>query len=77
MRMSKLYLHTLRETPSEAELPSHKLLLRSGMIKQLVSGVYSYLPTGYKVIKKIENIVREEMDNIYSQEVLMPVIQPA
>ena len=77
MRMSKLYLHTLRETPSEAELPSHKLLLRAGLIKQLVSGVYSYLPTGYKVIKKIENIVREEMDNIYSQEVLMPALQPA
>lgn len=77
MRMSRLYLHTLRETPSEAELPSHQLLLRAGLIKQLVSGVYSYLPTGYKVIKKIENIVREEMDNIYSQEVLMPVIQPA
>ncbi len=77
MRMSRLYLHTLRETPSEAELPSHKLLLRAGMIKQLVSGVYSYLPIGYKVIKKIENIVREEMDNIYSQEVLMPAIQPA
>lgn len=77
MRMSRLYLHTLRETPSEAELPSHQLLLRAGLIKQLVSGVYSYLPTGYKVIKKIENIVRQEMDNIYSQEVLTPTIQPA
>lgn len=77
MRMSKLYLHTLREVPAEAELPSHQLLLRAGMIKQLASGVYNYLPTGYKVIKKIENIVREEMDNIDSQEVLMPAIQPA
>ena len=77
MRMSKLYLHTLREVPSEAELPSHQLLLRAGMIKQLASGVYNYLPTGYKVIKKIENIVREEMDSIDSQEVLMPAIQPS
>ncbi len=77
MRMSKLYLHTLRETPAEAELPSHKLLLRAGMIKQLVSGVYSYLPVGYKTIRKIENIVREEMNNIYSQELLMSAIQPA
>ena len=77
MRMSKLYLQTLREVPAEAELPSHKLLLRSGMIKRLVSGVYTYLPLGYKVIKKIENIVREEMDAIDSQEVHMSAIQPA
>ena len=77
MRMSKLYLHTLRETPAEAELPSHKLLVRAGMIKQLVSGVYSYLPVGYKVIRKIENIVREEMNSIGSQELLMSAIQPA
>lgn len=77
MKMSKLYLHTLRETPAEAELPSHKLLLRAGMIKRLVSGVYSYLPVGYKVIKKIEDIVREEMDDIDSNELLMSAIQPA
>ncbi len=62
MRMSKLYLQTLRETPSETELPSHKLLLRAGMIKQLVSGVYTFLPTGYRTIRKIENIVRKEMN---------------
>lgn len=75
--MSKIYMPTLREVPSEAELPSHRLLLRAGMIKNLVSGVYTYLPLGYKVIKKIENIVREEMDNIDSQEVLMSAILPA
>ncbi|KNF07993.1 proline--tRNA ligase ProS [Gottschalkia purinilytica] len=77
MKMSKLYMPTLREVPSEAELPSHKLLLRAGMIRKLVSGVYSYLPLGYRVIKKIENIVREEMDAIDSQEVLMSAIHPA
>lgn len=77
MRMSKLYMPTLREVPSEAELPSHKLLLRAGMIKKLVSGVYTYLPMGYRVIRKIENIVREEMEKIDSQEVLMSAILPA
>ena len=77
MRMSKLYMPTLREVPSEAELPSHKLLLRAGMIKKLVSGVYTYLPLGYSVIKKIENIVREEMDAIDSQELLMSAVHPA
>lgn len=77
MKMSKLYMPTLREVPSEAELPSHKLLLRAGMIKKLVSGVYTYLPLGYRVIKKIENIVREEMDRIDSQEVLMSAILPS
>ncbi|NLV76200.1 MAG: proline--tRNA ligase [Tissierellia bacterium] len=76
MRMSKLYMPTLREVPSEAEIPSHKLLLRGGMIRKLVSGVYSYLPLGYRVIRKIENIVREEMDNAGSQELLMSAIQP-
>lgn len=76
MRMSKLYMPTLREVPSEAEIPSHKLLLRAGMMRKLVSGVYSYLPLGYRVIRKIEDIVREEMDNAGSQELLMSAIQP-
>jgi prolyl-tRNA synthetase len=67
---------TLREVPSEAEIPSHKLLLRAGMMRKLVSGVYSYLPLGYRVIRKIEGIVREEMDNAGSQELLMSAIQP-
>ncbi len=76
MRMSNLYMPTLREVPSEAEIPSHKLLLRAGMVRRLVSGVYSYLPLGYRVIRKIEQIVREEMDNAGSQELLMSAIQP-
>lgn len=76
MRMSKMYMPTLKETPSEAEIASHKLLLRAGMIRQLVSGVYSYLPLGYRVIKKVEDIVREEMDRAGSQELLMSAIQP-
>lgn len=76
MRMSKMYMPTLREVPSEAEIPSHQLLLRAGMTRRLASGVYSYLPLGYRVIKKIEKIVREEMDMAGSQELLMSAIQP-
>ncbi len=76
MRMNRMYMPTLREVPSEAELPSHQLLLRAGMIRKLVAGVYSFLPLGHRVFKKVEQIVREEMDNIDSQEVLMSAIQP-
>ncbi|HLS54043.1 MAG TPA: proline--tRNA ligase, partial [Tissierellaceae bacterium] len=76
MRMSKMYMPTLKETPAEAEIDSHKLLLRAGMIRRLVSGVYSYLPLGYRVIRKVEQIVREEMDKAGSQELLMSAIQP-
>ncbi|HLR35167.1 MAG TPA: proline--tRNA ligase [Tissierellales bacterium] len=76
MRMSNLYMPTLREVPSEAEISSHQLLLRSGMMRKLVSGVYSYLPLGYRVIKKIEDVVRGEMDKAGSQEMLMSAIQP-
>ncbi len=76
MRMSKMYMPTLREVPSEAEIPSHQLLLRAGMIRKLVSGVYSYLPLGYRSIRKVEKVVREEMDKAGSQELLMSAIQP-
>lgn len=76
MKMSRMYMPTLKEDPSEADIASHKLLLRAGMIRQLVSGVYSYLPLGYRVIKKVEAIVREEMDRAGSQELLMSAIQP-
>ena len=76
MKMSKLYLPTLREVPAEAEIPSHQLLVRAGMMRKLVSGVYSYLPLGHRVIRKIEQIVREEMDKAGSQELLMSAIQP-
>lgn len=76
MRMFNMYMPTLRETPAEAEIPSHQLLLRAGMMRKLISGIYSYLPLGYRVIRKIENIVREEMDQTGSQELLMSTIQP-
>ncbi len=77
MRMSKLYAPTLREVPNEAELISHQLLLRAGMVRMLAAGIYTYLPLGLKVIKKIEQIVREEMDAIDSQETLMSALLPA
>ncbi|MDD2620528.1 MAG: proline--tRNA ligase [Syntrophomonadaceae bacterium] len=77
MKASELFFPTLREVPSEAEIISHQLLLRAGFIRKTTAGVYTYLPLGYKVIKKIMNIVREEMDRAGGQEVLMPIIQPA
>ncbi|WP_105617005.1 proline--tRNA ligase [Vallitalea okinawensis] len=76
MRMTKLYMPTLRDVPSEAEVPSHQLLLRAGMIRMSASGVYSFLPLGYRAFKKIENIVKEEMDGAGAQEVHMSAIQP-
>jgi prolyl-tRNA synthetase len=77
MRMSKLYLPTLKENPVEAEIASHQLMLRAGLIRSLTAGVYTYLPLGYRVIKKIENIVRQAMDQAGAQEILMPIIHTA
>lgn len=77
MRFSKAFIKTYKELPKEAETISHILMLRSSMIRQLTRGVYTYLPLGLKVIKKIENIVREELNKIGAQELLMPVLQPA
>lgn len=77
MRMTKLYAPTLREVPTDAELPSHQLLLRAGMIRMLAAGIYTYLPLGYKVIRNIEQIVREEMNAIDSQETLMSAVIPS
>lgn len=77
MRVSKLYAPTLREVPAEAEIPSHKLMLRAGYMRKAAGGIYTYLPLAWRVLHKIENIVREEMDAIGSQEILMPVVQPA
>ncbi|MGO1987765.1 proline--tRNA ligase, partial [Mammaliicoccus vitulinus] len=77
MKQSKIFIPTLREVPAEAEAISHKLLLKSGMIKQNARGIYSYLPTAKRVLNKIEQIVREEMENIDGVEVLMPVLQQA
>ncbi len=76
MRISKFFGKTLREAPAEAETISHRLLLRAGMIHQVAAGVYSYLPLGWRVIQKIENIVRDEMDKAGGQEVMLPVLQP-
>ena len=76
MRWSKYYLPTFKETPSDAEIPSHKLMLRAGLIKQLTAGVYTFLPAGFKVLKKVEKIVREEMDRAGCQEVMMPILHP-
>ncbi len=77
MRLSKFYLPTLKETPAEAEVVSHKLLLRAGMIRKLTAGIYSYLPAGLRTLNKISQIVREEMDNAGALEILMPTVQPA
>jgi len=76
MRLSKLFTKTLREVPAEAETASHQLMLRTGMIHQVAAGVYSYLPLGWRVLRKIEQIIREELDKIGGQEVMMPVLQP-
>jgi len=77
MRLSQYFMPTLKETPSEAQIASHRLMLRAGMIRQSSAGIYSWLPLGLKVLRKIEQIVREEQDAIGAQEVLMPTIQPA
>ena len=76
MKMSKMFVQTLREFPSDAEVISHKMLGRAGFIKKLAPGVYTYMPLMWRVLKKIENIVREEMDNAGAQELLMPFVQP-
>ena len=77
MRASNLLLATLKESPSDAEVISHKLMLRAGMIRKLASGLYTWLPLGLRVLRKVEKIVREEMDKAGAQEVLMPATQPA
>ena len=77
MKLSKSHLRTLREVPAEAEIPSHILLLRAGMIRKLVSGVYGFMPMGWRSVRKIEQIVREEMDAAGAQEILMSAVQPA
>ncbi|ARB91997.1 proline--tRNA ligase [Legionella longbeachae] len=77
MRASQWFLATLKETPNDAEIVSHQLMVRTGMIRKLGSGLYTWMPLGLKVLRKIEQIVREEMNNINSMEVLMPAVQPA
>jgi len=77
MRLSRYFLPVIRENPSEAQIVSHRLMLRAGMIRQSSAGIYSWLPLGFRVLKKVEQIVREEQDRAGAQEVLMPTIQPA
>ena len=77
MRTSKYLLSTLKETPNDAQVVSHQLMLRAGMVRPLASGLYNWLPTGLRVLKKVENIVREEMNKSGAIEVEMPVVQPA
>ena len=77
MKLSKMHLKTLREVPNEAEIPSHILMMRTGMIRRLASGVYGFMPLGWRSIRKVENIIREEMDATGAQEILMSAVQPA
>lgn len=77
MRLSKMHIKTLREVPNEAEIPSHILLLRTGMIRKLVSGVYGFMPMGWRSVRKIEDIIRQEMDGSGAQEIHMSAVQPA
>ena len=76
MFWSKIFLPTLKDSPQDAEVISHKLMLRSGMIRRVTSGIYTWLPLGLRVLRKVENIVREEMNASGAQEVLMPMVQP-
>ncbi len=77
MRMSQLFGNTLRENPADAEMPSHQLLVRAGMIRPLAAGIYSYLPLGWRVLRKIEAIMRQEMEAVGAQDMMMPVVHPA
>ena len=77
MRYSQYFIPTVKETPSDAEVISHQLMLRAGMIRKLAAGVYNYLPLGLRSIRKVENIVREEMNRAGAIEILMPMVQPA
>ena len=77
LRMSNIYAPTLKEVPTDAAIPSHQLLLRAGFMRKSATGLYTYLPLGWRVIKKIEAIIRDEMDGIGAQEMMMPILQDA
>ena len=77
MRVSGLFLSTQREIPADAEIPSHQLMLRAGLIRKEASGIYSFMPLGFRVYRKVENIIREEMDKAGAQELIMPALLPA
>ncbi|MBK27695.1 MAG: proline--tRNA ligase, partial [Verrucomicrobiales bacterium] len=76
MRWSQTFIPTMKESPAEAEIISHKLLLRAGLVRKLTGGLYTFLPVGLRALKKVEKIVREEMDRAGALEVLMPALQP-
>src|SRR3954453_1840489 len=77
MRMAHLFGRTLREAPGDVELISHQLMLRAGMVRPLGAGIHSLLPLGWRVVRKVQQVIREEMDAIGGQEMLMPVVHPA
>jgi prolyl-tRNA synthetase len=77
MKASQFFISTLKEAPADAEVASHRLMLRAGFIKRLSAGIYTYMPMGLRVLRKIEAIVRQEMDAAGAIELLMPVVQPA
>ncbi|MDB6002482.1 MAG: proline--tRNA ligase, partial [Rhizobacter sp.] len=77
MKATQFFISTLKEAPADAEVTSHKLMMRAGFIKRLGAGIYSYMPIGLRVIRKVEGIVREEMNRAGGVELLMPVVQPA
>jgi prolyl-tRNA synthetase len=77
MKASQFFISTLKEAPADAEVVSHQLMMRAGMIKKLGAGIYTYMPMGLRVIRKVEAIVREEMNRAGAVELLMPVVQPA
>lgn len=77
MRLSKAFQPTLKEVPAEAQIASHRLMLRAGLVRQTSSGIYAWLPAGLRVLRNIEQIIREEQDTIGAQEVLMPTLQSA
>jgi len=77
MRLTQLPLTTLKEVPADAEIVSHQLMLRAGLIRRLSSGLFTWMPLGLRVLRKVERIIREEMDRAGAMEILMPVVQPA
>src|SRR5438046_9486850 len=77
MRLSQLFFATLRDDPADAEMASHRLLQRAGYVRQIGTGIYSLLPLGWRVNRRVEQVIREEMDRIGCQEMEMPVVQPA
>jgi len=76
MRYSKALIPTVKEVPADAEIPSHRLMIRAGLLRKLASGTYTYLPLGWRSLLKVINIVREEMNKSGAQEILMPAVQP-